>query len=63
MCPFCFATVGYAAAGAISSGGLAALTVKLFRKQARNESISNVSERRDQDVNEHDDPSENCFAE
>jgi len=64
MCPFCFATIGFAAAGVASTGGLASLAVKMFRKkQARNESISNVSERRDQHVNEHDDKSENCFAE
>jgi hypothetical protein len=38
--------------------------VTLFRrKQARNEGISTVSERRDPDVHEHDDRTENRFSE
>jgi hypothetical protein len=32
MCPFCFATMGLIVAGAASTGGLAALAVKLSRK-------------------------------
>jgi len=33
MCPFCFATVGLVVAGAVSTGGLAALAVKVSRKK------------------------------
>jgi hypothetical protein len=32
MCPFCFATMGVVVAGAVSTGGLAALVVKVSRK-------------------------------
>ena len=33
MCPFCFATVGLVVAGAVSTGGLAALAVRVSRKK------------------------------
>jgi hypothetical protein len=33
MCPFCFATVGLVVAGAVSTGGLTALAVKVSRKK------------------------------
>ena len=33
MCPFCLATKGLVVAGAVSTGGLAALAVKVFRKK------------------------------
>jgi hypothetical protein len=33
MCPFCLATVGTIVAGAVSTGGLAALAVKISRKK------------------------------
>ena len=33
MCPFCFGTLGLVIAGTLSTGGLAALTVKLSRKK------------------------------
>jgi len=33
MCPFCFATMGLVVAGAVSTGGLAALAVKVSRKK------------------------------
>jgi hypothetical protein len=32
MCPFCLATMGLVVAGAVSTGGLAALAVKVSRK-------------------------------
>jgi len=35
MCPFCFATMGLIVAGAASSGGLAALALKVSRKKNR----------------------------
>jgi hypothetical protein len=33
MCPFCFATVGLVVAGAVSTGGLVALAVKVSSKK------------------------------
>lgn len=33
MCPFCFATLGIVVAGTVSTGGLAALAVKVSRKK------------------------------
>jgi hypothetical protein len=54
MCPFCMATMGLIVAGAVSTGGLAALAVKLSRKKANvQEIIPNSSERSSQDVNPH----------
>jgi hypothetical protein len=32
MCPFCFTTLGLVVAGTVSTGGLAALAVKVSRK-------------------------------
>jgi len=37
MCPFCLATVGLVVAGAVSTGGLAALAVKVSRKKTEAE--------------------------
>jgi len=46
MCPFCVSTIGLAVAGAISTGGLTALAVKLSRKEKNgNESTLNSRER------------------
>jgi len=39
MCPFCLATVGLVVAGAVSTGGLAALAVKASRKKNGSEEI------------------------
>jgi hypothetical protein len=45
MCPFCVSTIGLAVAGAISTGGLTALAVKLSRKEKNgNESTLNSRE-------------------
>jgi len=33
MCPFCFTTLGLVVAGTVSTGGLAALAVKVSRKK------------------------------
>ena len=63
MCPFCFATVGFAVAGVVSTRGLAALAVKMSRRKSpRNPPISNITARRNQDVNQHDHKSEDRFA-
>jgi len=40
MCPFCLATMGLIVAGAASTGGLAALAVKLSRKKTKREKSS-----------------------
>ena len=39
MCPFCLATVGLVVAGAVSTGGLTALAVKVSRKKSESEEI------------------------
>ena len=55
MCPFCFASMGLIVAGAASTGGLAALAVKLARKENKaGEFVPNSDKRRNQDVDEHD---------
>jgi hypothetical protein len=46
MCPFCMATMGLVVAGAVSTGGLTALAVKLSRKKSNhNEFIPSSSEK------------------
>jgi hypothetical protein len=39
MCPFCLATMGLVVAGAVSTGGLAALAMKVSRKKNEAEGI------------------------
>jgi hypothetical protein len=54
MCPFCFATMGLVVAGAVSTGGLAALAVKVSRhKHIAREIIPNPNERSSQDANQN----------
>ena len=54
MCPFCLATVGLIVAGSVSTGGLAALAVKMSRKKNNtNEIIANQNEGSNPDVNQH----------
>jgi hypothetical protein len=63
MCPFCWATMGLIVAGAASTGGLAALAVRVSRKKnGAAEIVPNSSKRRNQDVNEHDRKPENSVA-
>jgi hypothetical protein len=46
MCPFCLSTIGLVVAGAVSTGGLTALAVKLsHREKNGNESTLNSKER------------------
>ena len=60
MCPFCLATLGLIVAGVASTGGLAALAVKVSRKKnavgeiVPNRNNPNSNQRRNQDVDEHD---------
>jgi hypothetical protein len=52
MCPFCISTLGIIVAGAVSTGGLATLAVKLSHKKSDStESIPNSNERSSQDGN------------
>jgi hypothetical protein len=53
MCPFCFATMGLYVAGAVSTGGLATLALKVSRKNRAGEILPNSEERENQNV-EHD---------
>jgi hypothetical protein len=63
MCPFCFASLALAAAGAASAGGLTALAVKLARKGNQSaERISNSNARSDQDVNQVSGTTEGSLA-
>ena len=52
MCPFCISTMGLIVAGAVSTGGLATLAVKLsHKKSGSTENIPNSNERSSEDVN------------
>jgi len=52
MCPFCISTMGLLVAGAVSTGGLATLALKVSRtKSGSTEIITNSNERSNQDVN------------
>ena len=63
MCPVCLATLGLYVAGAASAGGLTALAVKVSLKKNRaTEIVPNSNERRNPDVNEHDQQPENSVA-
>jgi hypothetical protein len=54
MCPFCLATMGLIVASAASTGGLAALAVKVSRKKNEAGEIQlNSDERKNQNVDEH----------
>ncbi len=54
MCPFCLATMGLIVAGAASTGGLAALAVKVSRKNPTGEVLPNSDERKNQNVDQND---------
>jgi hypothetical protein len=62
MCPFCFVAVGLVVAGTVSTGGLAALAVRVSRKNRAGEVLPNADERKDQNVDEHDGEPENSVA-
>jgi hypothetical protein len=63
MCPFCLATMGLIVAGAASTGGLAALAVKVSRKKnGAGEIVPQSDKRRNQDVIDHDRKPENSVA-
>jgi len=54
MCPFCLSTMGLVVAGAVSTGGLAALAVKVSRKNRTGEVLPNSDERKNQNVDHKD---------
>jgi len=55
MCPFCLSTVGLIVVGSVSSGGLAALAVKISRKKNdAMEFTADPNERSISDVNQQD---------
>jgi hypothetical protein len=62
MCPFCLASMGLVVAGTVSTGGLAALAVKVSRNKNAREIIPNSNERSSQNVNWYDREPENCVA-
>jgi hypothetical protein len=50
MCPFCFSVIGLVVAGAVSTGGLTALAVKLSRREKNgNENTFNSKGRSNSD--------------
>jgi hypothetical protein len=54
MCPFCLSTLGLVVAGAVSTGGLAALAVRVSRKNRTGEVLPNSAERKNQNVDQKD---------
>jgi hypothetical protein len=54
MCPFCLSTLGLVVAGAVSTGGLAALAVRVSRNNRTGEGLPNSEERKNQNVDEKD---------
>ena len=54
MCPFCLGTIGLIVAGTVSTGGVAALAVKLSRKNRTGEVLPNSDERKNQNVDQKD---------
>jgi len=54
MCPFCVASFGAVVAGIVSTGGLAALAVKVSAKRNKNEDIPNSNKRSKDNGNEQD---------
>jgi hypothetical protein len=53
MCPFCLTTMGLVVAGAVSTGGLTALAVKVSRKNRTGEVLPNSDERKNQNVDQN----------
>jgi hypothetical protein len=53
MCPFCLATMGVVVAGAVSTGGLATLAIKVLRKKNSAETLPTESERSNENGTTH----------
>jgi hypothetical protein len=43
MCPFCLGTMGFVVAGVVSTGGLAALAVRVSRRKNSEEIFANLN--------------------
>jgi hypothetical protein len=55
MCPFCASTVGIVVAGFVSTGGLAALAVKISNAKGNTSEVTaDPNERSISDVNQHE---------
>ena len=54
MCPFCISTVGLIVAGTVSTGGLAALAVKVSRNNRTGEVPPNSEKRKNQNVDQNE---------
>jgi hypothetical protein len=54
MCPFCLSTMGLVVAGAVSTGGLAALAARVSRKNRTGQVLSDSDERKNQNVDQKD---------
>jgi hypothetical protein len=54
MCPFCLATMGLVVVSAVSTGGLAALAVKISRKNRTGKVLPTSQERKNQNVDQND---------
>ena len=54
MCPFCLSTMGLIVAGAASTGGLAALAVKVSRKNRTGEVLPNSEERKNPNADQNE---------
>ena len=55
MCPFCLSTVGIIVVGSVSTGGLAALAVKIcHKKNSTSEFTADPNERSISDVSQQD---------
>jgi len=48
MCPFCLAAVGLVVAGTVSTGGLAALAVKVSRKKNQESETTSPAKEKEQ---------------
>jgi hypothetical protein len=52
MCPFCLSTVGLIVVGTVSSGGLAALAVKISHKKNGTSEVTADPSKKNSDVNQ-----------
>jgi hypothetical protein len=53
MCPFCWTTMGLVVSGTVSTGGLTALAVKVYRMSRTGEVLPNSEERKNHNVDQN----------
>ncbi len=64
MCPFCLSTLGLIVAGAVTTGGIAALVVKVSRQEnGAKATLSESNREEDPNANEHNRKPESSVAE